>query len=47
MAFSTNPYKINKFDWLGREIGRKRAFGATMELGGEEVGVLEVEEHFI
>ena len=26
-AFSTTPEQINKFDWLGSEIGRKWSLG--------------------
>ena len=36
-AFSTNPEQINKFDWLGREIGRKWSLEQQWSLGLEEV----------
>ena len=36
-AFSTTPEQINKFDWLGREIGQKWSFEQQWSLGREEV----------
>ena len=31
-AFSTTPEQINKFDWLGSEIGAKMELRAIMKL---------------
>ena len=36
-AFSTTPEQINKFDWLGREIGRKWSLEQQWSLEVEEV----------
>ena len=36
-AFSTTPEQINKFDWLGSEIGRKWGLEQQWSLGLEEV----------
>ena len=36
-AFSTTPEQINKFDWLGSEIGRKWSLEQQWSLGLEEV----------
>ena len=41
---SPNPGQINKFDWLGREIGRKWSLEQQWSLGLEEVGLLGEED---
>ena len=43
-AFSSNPEQINKFDWLGREIGRKWSFWSNNGVVGEEVSLLGEED---